>query len=50
MIDELDQIIVRLEIIKDLVENDDVADDLNETINDLCEWEDENFPEETDDD
>ena len=49
MIDELDQIIVRLEIIKDLVENDDVADDLNETINDLCAWENENFPEETND-
>ena len=49
MIGELDQIIVRLEIVKDLVENDDVADDLNGIINDLCEWEDKNFQEETDD-
>ena len=50
MIDELDQIIVRLEIIKDLVENDDVADDLNETINDLCEWEEVYLKEKIDND
>ena len=50
MIDELDQMILRLEVIKYCEENDDIADDLNEIVNDLCKWEDDNFPEGTDND
>ena len=50
MSEELDQIILRLEVIKDIVEDDDIADDLNEIINNLYAWENKNSPEETDDD
>ena len=41
----LDQIILRLEFVKDRAEDDEVICLLNDIIDDLCEWEDENFPE-----
>ena len=39
MIDELDQIILRLEFVKDRAEDDEVISLLNDIIDDLCEWE-----------
>ena len=50
MIDKLDQIISKLEFVRDCVDEEGVVDDLTEIIDDLCEWENENFPEKTDDD
>ena len=50
MIDELDQIVLRLEFVRDRVEDDEVISLLNGIIDDLCEWEDRHFLEETDDD
>ena len=49
MIDELDQIILRLEFVKDRVEDDDVVNSLNGIIDDLCEWEEVYLKERTTD-
>ncbi|VUT26462.1 MAG: hypothetical protein MOIL_01569 [Candidatus Methanolliviera sp. GoM_oil] len=40
MIDELDQIILRMEFVRDRAEDDEIVGMLNGIINDLCEWED----------
>ena len=50
MSEELDKIILRLEFVKDRAENNEIIGELNDIIDDLCEWENENFPEKTDDD
>ena len=50
MINELDQIILRLAFVKECIDDNIIADSLDEIIDDLREWANENFSEATDDD